>query len=87
LKRYLFFCEGNIEILERRLRRLASGDWKGGNLSKILGTSAQKKHLNSPLFKANVGKQVRIVWQIDVGQNEKNVFQQHITSISTLNLS
>jgi hypothetical protein len=78
------FCEGNIEILEGRLHRLASGDWKRGNFSNILGTPAQKKHLDSPLLEAEVGRKLRIVWQINVEQREKNIFQQNITSIPSL---
>jgi len=72
---------GSIDMLESRLRKLASGDWKRGNLSKPVGTAAQKKHLPSPLLRAEVGRQLQILWQVDFGPCEDGVYRQHIKSI------
>ncbi|KAF8533500.1 hypothetical protein BDD12DRAFT_898763 [Trichophaea hybrida] len=69
---------GSIDILESRLRRLASGDWRRGKLSTPVGTAAQRKYLPSPLLKAEVGKQLHILWQVDFGPCEDGVYRQHI---------
>ena len=66
--------------LEAKLKKLASGDWKGGKFSIIVGTQAQKKYFKSPLLKANAGKKLRILWQIDVGYCEDGVHRQHVKS-------
>ncbi|KAF8544382.1 hypothetical protein BDD12DRAFT_801307 [Trichophaea hybrida] len=54
---------GSIDILGARLRRLASGDWRGGKFSRVI----QTKSLDSPLLEAEAGKQLRILWQMDIG--------------------
>ncbi|KAA8911747.1 P-loop containing nucleoside triphosphate hydrolase protein [Sphaerosporella brunnea] len=68
---------GNIDILKARLLQLASGDWKGGSFFKT-GPRPGKKHLDSHLYAVGVGKQLRILWQIDVARCEDGLFRQHI---------
>jgi hypothetical protein len=65
--------------LETRLRRLASGDWKGGKFSRVI----QTKSLESPLLEAEAGKQLRILWQMDIDACEDGVYRHHIKSLRT----
>ncbi|KAF8244421.1 hypothetical protein K440DRAFT_663457 [Wilcoxina mikolae CBS 423.85] len=65
---------GSIDVLEARLRRLASGDWKGGKFSRVI----QTKSLDSPLLEAEAGKQLRILWQMDIGCCDDGVYRHHI---------
>jgi len=71
---------GSKEVLEARLRRLASGEWKGGKLSNLSGTPAQRKYLDPPLLEAEVGRQLRILWQVGSGPTEDGGYKQHIKS-------
>jgi hypothetical protein len=67
-------------VLEARLRRLASGEWKAGKLSKLSGTAAQRKYLDPPLLEARVGRKLRILWQLGAGPTEDGNYRQHIKS-------
>ncbi|KAF8250004.1 hypothetical protein K440DRAFT_659974 [Wilcoxina mikolae CBS 423.85] len=70
---------GNSDLLEARIRRLASGDWKRGKLSTLVGTASQKKHVGKfPLLLAKVGKKLRILWQLGVAPCEGGIAIQHI---------
>ncbi|KAF8248699.1 P-loop containing nucleoside triphosphate hydrolase protein [Wilcoxina mikolae CBS 423.85] len=72
------FLAGSIDLLQGRVRRLASGDWKGGNLFKLAKTDSGKKYMGSPLLLAKVGKKLRILWQIVAGCGEDGVYSQQI---------
>jgi hypothetical protein len=65
---------GSINTLESRLRKLASGDWKGGRFSHVIPT----KGLHAPLLEAEAGKMLRILWQMDIGFCEDGVYRHHI---------
>ena len=71
---------GYKEVLEDRLRRLASGEWKGGKVSSLSGTAAQRKYLDPPLLEAAVGRRRRILWQLGAGPTEDGSYRQHIKS-------
>ncbi|KAI5810335.1 hypothetical protein BZA77DRAFT_172956 [Pyronema omphalodes] len=65
---------GGMNTLESRLRKLASGDWKGDRFSHVIPT----KGLHAPLLEAEAGKILRILWQIDIGFCEDGVYRHHI---------
>ncbi len=69
-------------MLRNAFDKLASGAWKGANLSEAVGRTAQKQYMKSPLMKARCGNtSIRIVWQIHTGyQEEAKVYKQAIRS-------
>lgn len=53
--------------MEQRLRDLASGEWKGKDLSRRVGSKMQKKRMQVPILEASASATVSILWQVDVG--------------------
>jgi len=58
---------GSFSRVEMKLRELASGAWKGKDLSHCVGSKKQKKEMLVPVLQARVTRNVSILWQLDVG--------------------
>lgn len=57
--------------MELKLRELASGAWKGKDLSYTAGSKKQKQKMRVPVLKARVNT-VSLFWQIDVGYDHQD---------------
>ena len=53
--------------MEKILRDIASGEWKGKNLSRPVGSKKQKDRMKVHIMEAPVSSTVSILWQIDIG--------------------
>lgn len=79
---------GQFKPMEKKLRDLASGHWKGKNLSQRVGSEKQKKEMKAPVLEASVSPTVSILWQIDVGfYDETPWVQQQIVKSEWLLIS
>lgn len=58
---------GEFGEVEQKLRDLASGEWKGKDLSHRVGSKQQKKRMQVPILEASASATVSILWQVDVG--------------------
>lgn len=58
---------GGFSRVEQKLRELASGAWKGKDLSHCIGSKKQKQDMVIPILQARVSRTVSILWQLDVG--------------------
>lgn len=67
---------GSFERVERKLRELASGQWKGKDISNRVGTKKQRHEMQIPLLKAVVTRELSILWQIDVGFYEDQPWER-----------
>lgn len=65
--------------MEQKLRGLASGEWKGKDVSHRVGSKQQKKRMQVPILEVSASATVSILWQVDVGfYNELPWVQQQI---------
>lgn len=53
--------------MEQKLRDLASGEWKGKDLSHRVGSKQQKKRMQVPILEVSASATVSMLWQVDVG--------------------
>lgn len=53
--------------MEQKLRQLASGEWKGKDLSNRAGTKKQIHDMEIPVLRAPISQNLFLLWQIDVG--------------------
>lgn len=53
--------------MEQRLRDLASGEWKGKDLSRRVGSKEQRKRMKVPIMEVSASATVSILWQVDIG--------------------
>ncbi|KGO54138.1 DNA helicase, UvrD-like, C-terminal [Penicillium expansum] len=58
---------GDFGGVEQKLRDLASGEWKGKDLSRRVGSKQQKKKMQVPILEVSASATVSILWQVDVG--------------------
>ncbi|EKV12225.1 TPR and ankyrin repeat-containing protein 1 [Penicillium digitatum PHI26] len=74
--------EGEFGEVEQKLRDLASGEWKGKDLSHRVGSKQQKKRMQVPILEASASATVSILWQVDVGfYDELPWVQQQIVKV------
>ncbi|GAD91519.1 hypothetical protein PVAR5_0091 [Paecilomyces variotii No. 5] len=73
-----FSRSGLSTRLEQKIRQLASGDWKGKDVSTRAGSKHQRDNMKIPILEAKVTTKLFLLWQIDVGFYEENssVMQQ-----------
>lgn len=65
--------------MELKLRELASGEWKGKDLSHRIGSKRQKQQMQIPVLQVRVTRTVSILWQLDVGfDHEAPGIQQQV---------
>jgi hypothetical protein len=73
---------GGFPRVEQKLRELASGAWKGKDLSHRIGSKKQKLGMLIPVLQARVTRTVSILWQVDVGfEHQTPSVQQQIVKI------
>ncbi|KXG50377.1 Tetratricopeptide-like helical [Penicillium griseofulvum] len=73
---------GDFGGVEQKLRDLASGEWKGKDLSRRVGSKQQKKRMQVPVLEVNTSATVSILWQVDVGfYDELPWVQQQIVKV------
>ncbi|OQE34898.1 hypothetical protein PENCOP_c015G08976 [Penicillium coprophilum] len=73
---------GDFGGVERKLRDLASGQWKGKDLSRRVGSKQQKKRMHVPILEVCASATVSILWQVDVGfYDESPWVQQQIVKV------
>ncbi len=56
-----------FDIIKIKLVELASGTWKGKNLSVRAGSASQMKEMKVPILRVNCTEKLMILWQIDIG--------------------
>lgn len=57
----------NFTPVDVKLRELASGAWKGKDLSYRVGSAGQKQKMHIPVLQVRVTPTVSILWQLDIG--------------------
>lgn len=62
--------------MERKLRELSSGQWKGKDISNRVGTRKQRHEMRIPVLQAVVTRDFSILWQIDVGFYEDQLWER-----------
>ncbi|KAJ5519217.1 DNA helicase UvrD-like C-terminal [Penicillium expansum] len=73
---------GDFGGVEQKLRDLASGEWKGKDLSRRVGSKQQKKKMQVPILEVSASATVSILWQVDVGfYDELPWVQQQIVKV------
>ncbi|CAP86579.1 Pc20g12500 [Penicillium rubens Wisconsin 54-1255] len=73
---------GDFGGVEQKLRDLASGEWKGKDLSRRVGSKQQKKRMQVPILEVSASATVSILWQVDVGFYEELPWvQQQIVKV------
>ncbi|OQE05043.1 hypothetical protein PENVUL_c027G05971 [Penicillium vulpinum] len=73
---------GDFGGVEQKLRDLASGEWKGKDLSRRVGSKQQKKRMQVPILEVSASATVSILWQIDVGfYDELPWVQQQVVKV------
>ncbi|KAJ6177949.1 hypothetical protein N7519_008410 [Penicillium mononematosum] len=73
---------GDFGGVEQKLRDLASGGWKGKELSRRVGSKQQKKRMQVPILEVSASATVSILWQVDVGfYDELPWVQQQIVKV------
>ncbi|OQD61522.1 hypothetical protein PENPOL_c016G10680 [Penicillium polonicum] len=73
---------GDFGGVEQKLRDLASGEWKGKDLSRRVGSKQQKKRMQVPILEVSASATVSILWQVDVGfYDELPWVQQQIVKV------
>lgn len=73
---------GSFSRVEMKLRELASGAWKGKDLSHRIGSKKQRQEMLVPVLQARVSRTVSILWQVDVGfEHQSPNVQQQIVKI------
>lgn len=73
---------GGFSRVEQKLRELASGAWKGKDLSHRIGSKKQKQDMVIPILQARVSRTVSILWQLDVGfDHQSPSIQQQIVKV------
>ncbi|KAJ5778909.1 hypothetical protein N7457_006629 [Penicillium paradoxum] len=74
--------EAEFAGVEQRLRDLASGEWKGKDLSRRVGSKMQRKRMQIPILEVSASATVSILWQVDVGFYEELPWvQQQIVKV------
>ena len=58
---------GTFGLVERKLRELASGQWKNKGISNYAGSKKQIQEMRVPILQARITQELSILWQIDVG--------------------
>ena len=58
---------GAFDLVEQRLRQLASGEWKGKDLSHRAGSKTQKQSMKVPILQTAITDELFLLWQVDVG--------------------
>lgn len=53
------------------MRIIASGNWKGQNVSSVAAKPTQRNGLHAHVMKAACGRSTRIIWQVDVAYDEE----------------
>lgn len=76
----LFIIDDFIPI-ELKLRDLASGAWKGKDLSYRVGSTKQKQSMQVPVLQARVTPVVSILWQVDVGFDHEDPDSKNLQQI------
>ncbi|KAJ5504872.1 hypothetical protein N7463_007746 [Penicillium fimorum] len=73
---------GDFGGVEQKLRDLASGKWKGKDLSRRVGSKHQKKRMQVPILEVSASETVSILWQVDIGfYGEISWVQQQIVKV------
>ncbi|KAJ5822742.1 Tetratricopeptide-like helical [Penicillium robsamsonii] len=73
---------GDFDGVEQKLRDLASGEWKGKDLSRRVGSTQQKKRMQVPILEVSASAIVSILWQVDIGfYDELPWVQQQIVKV------
>ncbi|KAJ5783861.1 uncharacterized protein N7518_009538 [Penicillium psychrosexuale] len=73
---------GEFGGVEQKLRDLASGEWKGKDLSRRVGSKQQKKRMQVPILEVSASATVSMLWQVDVGfYDELPWVQQQIAKV------
>ncbi|KAJ5127660.1 hypothetical protein N7448_008439 [Penicillium atrosanguineum] len=73
---------GGFPRIEQKLRELASGAWKGKDISRRIGSKKQKQDMVIPILQARVSRTVSILWQLDVGfEPQSPSIQQQIVKV------
>ncbi|KAI3103031.1 hypothetical protein CBS147333_7635 [Penicillium roqueforti] len=73
---------GEFGGVEQKLRDLASGEWKGKDLSHRVGSKQQKKRMQVPILEVSASATVSMLWQVDVGfYDELPWVQQQIVKV------
>ncbi|KAJ5825808.1 hypothetical protein N7474_002946 [Penicillium riverlandense] len=73
---------GTFAPTAKKLRELASGEWKGKALSQRAGSKKQKETMQVPVLQVIVSQSVSILWQLDVGfYDELPWIQQQIVKV------
>ncbi|KAI5802951.1 hypothetical protein EDC01DRAFT_726313 [Geopyxis carbonaria] len=72
---------GRFPQVEDKLRSLSSGAWKNGNLSKLAGSQKQRENMRTQLLIAKCGRDLRILWQIDVGYYEETASYRQLVKV------
>ncbi|KAJ5612695.1 Tetratricopeptide-like helical [Penicillium lagena] len=74
--------EGTFALVAKKLRELASGEWKGKDLSQRAGSKKQREIMHVPVLQVIVSQSVSILWQLDVGfYDELPWIQQQIVKV------
>ncbi|KAJ5545485.1 hypothetical protein N7535_006129 [Penicillium sp. DV-2018c] len=74
--------KGEYAGVDERLRDLASGQWRGKDLSRRVGSKTQRKLMRVPVLEAAASATVSILWQVDVGFYEELPWvQQQIVKV------
>jgi hypothetical protein len=58
---------GQFAPVEKILKDIASGEWKGKNLSRLVGSKEQKNRMKVAIMEAPISSTFSILWQIDIG--------------------
>lgn len=86
LLQYFLQLIGTFKMVERKLRELASGQWKNKGISNYAGSKKQIQEMRVPILQAMVTQELFILWQIDVGfyDNQPGERQQIVKGKSTI---
>ncbi|KAJ5674702.1 uncharacterized protein N7477_004636 [Penicillium maclennaniae] len=73
---------GDFSRVEQKLRELASGAWKGKDLSRLTGSKKQRQEMIIPILQAHVSRTMSILWHLDVGfEHQSPGVQQQIVKV------
>ena len=67
---------GSFNRVDQKLRDLASGHWKGRDISNRVGPRLQKGEMRIPVLQAIVTREISILWQIDTGFYENRPWER-----------
>lgn len=72
---------GDFNPVDLKFRELASGAWKGKDLSYPAGSTEQKQRMQIPVLQARATATVSILWQLDVGFDHEDSDSRNLQQI------